>query len=301
MKPRILALDAPIDGLRQEMFHTVARLRSYPFLSAQVTQQEALLTDWAALQQQDFALEREHAEVEARVLVVDEALDLLCIAIAATLEAVTGKDRKSPLYLRYFRVPSYKLRRPVLGEQLKEMRTWVDSLRGEQSAPALQVYGEQLAQRVSEADQVELARSEVRRKRADFDLGPRKAFVDRLNAQRQSLYGQLAEMAHARPDLGLPSGFATPFFVRESRHRQLGLSELEQVILQERESLQKHEAELARRLEAEELDAQHRAAQELAEIEAELSAAEEELAEAEKQRAELAARAAALRDQKKGK
>lgn len=112
---------------------------------------------------------------------------------------------------------------------------------------------------------------------------------------------ELAEMAHGRPELGPASDFATPFFLRDTRNRQLSLSELEQSILRTRERLQRQEAELTRRLEEEELAEQQRAAQELAEAEAELSAAEAELAEAEQQRIELAARVAVLREQTQGK
>jgi hypothetical protein len=302
MKPRILAIDTPLDDLRQEMFHTMARLRAFPFLVTQVAQLEVLLSEWFALQQQNFAIEREQFEAEARVLIVDEALNRLCMAIASTLLAITGNDRQAPLYQRYFgAAPPSKLSRPVLGEQLAVMRTWIPSLTSEESAAALRAYGDQLAARVAEADQAVLARSEAGRKRADFDLGPRKMYVDRVNAHRQSLYGQLAEMVHGRPELGLAADFATPFFLRDTRNRQLTLSELEQVILRLRERLQRHEAELARRLEEEELAAQQRAAQELAEAEAELAEAEAELAAREQQRAELAARVAALREQQKAK
>jgi hypothetical protein len=124
---------------------------------------------------------------------------------------------------------------------------------------------------VAGADQAVQARSAAQRRRADFELGPRKAFVDRLNAQRQAIYGQLAELAHGRPELGPASGFATSFFVRDTRNRQVGLSELVQSILRQRVRLPRQEAELARRLEEEDLVAQRRAAWALAEAEAELA------------------------------
>ena len=298
MKPRILAIDTPVANMRQEIYHTLARLRAYPLLSSQVLMHEALLTDLLSLQFQEDALDLELLEAEVRMITADEGIDYLSIAIASTLDAITGRDRKSPLYLRYFgAVPPSKLRRPVLGDQLVVMRTWVPSLTAQEAPPALRPYGDQLATLVSEADQAVQARSEAQRKRADFVLGQRKAFVDRLNAQRQVIYGQLAELAHSRPELGLASDFATPFFVRDTRNRQLGLSELEQSILRQRERLQRLEAELARRLEEEDLASQQRAAQELAEAEAELSAANDEIAAAERQRTELAARVAALREQ----
>ncbi|HWN67024.1 MAG TPA: hypothetical protein VNM90_05260 [Haliangium sp.] len=302
MKPRILALDTSVGNLRQEIHHTLARLRAYPFLTIQVALHEGLLIELLNMQLQEDDIDLELLQAELRMITADEGIDFVAIAIAATLEAVTGKDRKSPLYLRYFgSAPPSKLRRPVLGEQLAVMRTWVPSLTAEDSPPALRAYGDQLATLVAEADLAVQARSEAQRKRADFELGPRKAFVDRLNAQRQAIYGQLAELAYSRSDLGLSSDFATPFFVRDTRNRQLSLSELEQSILRQREKLQRLEAELARRLAEEDLAEQQRAAQELAEAEAELSAAEDEAAAAEQQRVELAARVAALREQKQGK
>lgn len=298
MKPRILAIDTPLERLRREICHTLARLRAYPFLSPQVVSFEALLTDLAVVQVQEDAIALEWLQAEILVVTSDESLDYLTKAIAATLDAITGKDHKSPLYLRYFGdLPPHKLRRPVLGEQLATMRTWVPSLTGEDTPSPLRPYGEQLAARVTEADQAVVARSEAQRKRADFEIGPRKTYVDRLNAQRQVTYGQLAELAHGRPELGLASDFATPFFLRDTRNRQLTISELEQSILRLRERLERQEAELARRLEEEDQAAQQRAAQELVEAEAELSALEDELAEAARQRAELAARVAALREQ----
>jgi hypothetical protein len=302
MKPRILAIDTPVNNMRQEIYHTLARLRAYPFLSPQVLMHEALLTDLLSLQFQEDTLDLELLEAEVRMITADEGIDHLCIAIASTVDAITSRDRKSPLYLRYFGdAPPSKLRRPVLGEQLAVMRTWVPSLTAQDSPPALRPYGDQLATLVTEADQAVQARSEAQRKRADFVIGARKVFVDRLNAQRQVIHGQLAEVAHSRADLGLASDFATPFFVRDTRNRQLSLSELEQLILRLRERLQRREAELARRLEEEDLAAQQRATQELAEAEAALSAVDDELAAAERQRAELAARVAALREQTQAK
>lgn len=302
MKPRILAIDTPVSSMRHEIYHTLARLRAYPFLSPQVLAHEALLTELLSLQFQEDTLDLELLQAEVRMITADEGIDFVCIAIASTVDAITRRDRKSPLYQRYFgAAPPSKLRRPVLGEQLAVMRTWVPSLTAEDSPPALRPYGDQLAVLVTEADQAVQARSEAQRKRADFVLGPRKAFVDRLNAQRQLIYGQLAEAAHARPELGLASDFATPFFARDTRNRQLSLSELEQSILRLRERLQRREAELARRLEEEDLAEQQRAAQELAEAEAALSAADDEMAAVERQRAELAARVAALREQTQGK
>lgn len=285
MKPRIVAIDTPLQELIEEIFHTVACLRAHPFLTAQAAQFDALRPGWALIQQLELDLIREQLEAEARAMAIDRILNFLCMAIAGTLLVEAGGDRKGLVYQRYFgAIPPSKLKRPVLGQQLTVMREWPPSLTGPQNSPTLQAYGRQLAERVPEADAAARTLAEAEGKRADFLLGPRKAFVDQLNGTRQVLYGQLAEMPHRNPELNL----ARDFFLRDTRNRKRSITELEQIVERERERLRKHEAELARRLGEEEEDARQRAAEELSE-------AERELAAAAAARAEAAARLASLR------
>jgi len=289
MKPRIVAIDMPLQELIEEIFHTGACLRAHPFLTAQAAQFDALRPEWARVQQIELDLIREQLEAEARAMAIDRIFNVLCMAIAGTLLVEAGGDRKGLVYQRYFgAIPPSKLKRPVLGQQLAVMREWPPSLAGPQNSPTLQAYGRQLAGRVPEADAAARTLAEAEGKRADFLLGPRKAFVDQLNGMRQVLYGQLAEMPHRNPELNLPRDFAHDFFLRDTRNRKRSITELEQIVERERERLRKHEAELARRLEEEEEDARQRAAEELSEAERELAAADEA-------RAEAAARLASLR------
>lgn len=292
MKPRTLATNTSAFKLAEEILHTSSLLRAYPFLATEVAAFDALLTEWYGLVQQETALVRELSDAEARAIVVDDGFDFLCVAISSTLLAESGGNRKAPAYQRYFgSAPPSKLKRPVLGEQLEVMRTWTPSLTSAQSSAALQQYGKQLAQRVTEADAAVAALSEAKRKRADFEMGPRKAFVDRLNATRQALYGRLAELPHRHPERNLPRDFATRFFLRDERDRAPSIPTVEQTILRLRERLHKQEELLARLVEEEEEEARLRE-------DAELSAAQEMLDAAERQAAEAAARVAALRAQR---
>jgi hypothetical protein len=289
MKPRILAIDTPIQELIDEIFHTGACLRAHPFLTAQAAQFDELRAGWARIHQLELDLIREQREAEARAMALDHVLDFLCMAIAGTLLVEVGGDREAPLYRRYFgAIPPSKLKRPVLGQQLKVMREWPPSLADPQSSPTLQAYGRLLAERVPEADAAARTLAAAEGRRADFVLGPRKAFVDELNGVRQVLHGQLAEMPHRRPELNLGRDFAYHFFLRDTRNRKRSIAELEQLVERERARLRKHEAELARRLAEEEAAARQRAA-------AELSEAERALAAADEARATAAARLASLR------
>jgi hypothetical protein len=292
MKPRTLPVTLRISRLAEEIIHTTSLLRAYPFLAGEVATFDALLVEWLKLLQQENALMGEQSDAEARAIVIDDAVDFLCVAISATLLAESGGNRKSAAYQRYFGTtrPS-ALKRPVLGQQLETMRTWPPSLTDAASSPALQQYGKQLAERVIEGDAAVAALSEAGRKRADFDLGPRKAFVDRLNAARHVLYGRLAELPHKHPARNLPRDFARRFFLRDERRTTPTIGEVEQSILRLRERLQKQEELLARLVEQEEAEMQLRE-------DAELMAAEEALEAAERQAAEAAERLEALRAQR---
>jgi hypothetical protein len=288
MKPRVLPIDMEIFELAEELFHTSALLRAYPFLSTQAEQFEPFHTGWFSLLQVQIALLRARREADARVISVDNSFDFLCTAISNTMLAENGNNRKDPVYDRFFgSVPASKLKRPVLGEQLDEMRKWVPWLTSPESSTALQAYGAQLATRVTEADEAVRAQREAEQQEADFEVGARKAFIDQLNAHRQALYGQLAELPHRHPEWHMSSDFAHRFFLRETSHRKLTIPELEAKLLQLNAQVRKYEAQLGELIE--DRDEQARLRDEADEAEA-----AEELAALERQRAEAAERLAAI-------
>jgi hypothetical protein len=293
MKPRILPIDISHPDLVDELVHTSSLLRAYPFLAPQATEFEQLLPVWFGLMQSEILLVRERRQTEARAVAVDDVFNYLCSALSSTVMAENGNDRDAPLYQRFFGGTSpSKLKRPVLGEQLAVMRTWVPALIAPQSSPALQAYGSQLAEGVIEADQAVLAMSEAERKQADFEVGPRKAFIDDLNAMRQLLFGQLAEIPIRQPERNLPIDFAHRFFLRRSSPRKPTIPGVEQKILRLRERLRKQEELLAALIEEAESEARLREDAEVAEVEAELAALQQ-------QQAATAERLAALKAQRR--
>jgi hypothetical protein len=276
----------PLRDVAEEIFYTTAQLRAYPFLQTQADQHEALLVDVNRLTLEEITLLRAVMEALARKFVVDDRLNVLSAAIAGTLLTENGGDRKSPVFQRYFdNIQPSRFNRPVLGVQLATMRTWVVSL--VQSSPALQAYGVQLNQCVSEADTVVQNEAEAERALADFKIGPRKELIDRVNGLRQAHYGQLAELPHTRPDLNLPRDFAHRFFLRETGPRRPTIAILERNVARLRTQLEKAEEQLARLIEESESETRLRE-------EAELAEAADELAALEQQRAEAAARVAEL-------
>ncbi|GAB4514038.1 MAG: hypothetical protein Tsb0020_32430 [Haliangiales bacterium] len=270
------------------MFHTSALLSSYPFLSELSAQFDALYEGWNTLFEQELALLRRQRAAEASVIVVDEALDFLCAAIAATILAESGGDRKSVTYQRYFGAarPS-QLKRPVLGKQLDVMRSWIPSLSAADSSAALREYGQQLAERVAEADAAVIALAEAEREQADFEVGGRKRFIDDLNATRMRIHGEIAELAHRSTERRLSGNFPRRFFLRGRVAARTSINDLERKVLRARERLRRYEDQLARLIEDEERADDKRQ-------DAEVEAAQAAMDELERQQAALAAQQAEI-------
>ena len=291
MKPRTLPIDAPIHEIEEELYYTTAHLQAYPVLEPQAIQHEALIADCIQLMQTESALTRALMRAEALVVVADVHLDAVTTTLEGTMRVESGGERKSLTHLRYFgNVQPSRFKRPVLGEQLETMRNWIPSLVGPQSSPALQAQGVQLAGCVAEADAARAAEDEAERNIADHELGPRKVFVDRFNALRQALYGQLAELPHSRPELNLPPDFAHHFFLRDSRPRRHTIPGLERDIARFQTKLERAQAELARLVAEAEAKTRQQEDAELAKAEAELAAIEQQRSEAAARLAELQAR-----------
>ena len=252
MTLRTLPIDSQILELSEEMFHTSSLLASYPFLSEQQTQLETLYPEWESLFREEQALVRSLSVAQALVIVADDGIDFLGNAISATILAETNGDRKSVAYQRYFgnQRPS-ELRRPVLGRQLAVMRSWVPSLKASEHSPMLQEYGEKLEVKVAEGEAATDALEEVERQRVDFNVGPRKRFVDKLNATRKLIHGQIADLAHRSPELNLSRDFPSRFFLRGRSNRRPTLGELERKVLSARERLRRYEEQLQRVLDEE--------------------------------------------------
>ncbi|MFO0761652.1 MAG: hypothetical protein U0359_34740 [Byssovorax sp.] len=290
MPAPIIAQDASLATVLEENTITLARLKANPlttdFAQAFVTFQD----DWGKVNTQEISLRIALISANAAVNAVDDQLDPLVDALAAAVLLQTKNDRKAPLYQLYFgnQRPS-ELKRPVLGQQLETMRGFLPSL-ATSPVTTLTEIGQSMAMLIDEADIAVKALAKAEQENRDFRaVGPRKALIDQLNAQRKLTYGQLSEMPHALPDEHLPATFAEQFF-RHDKGRSNGkaatLADLAELV-------KSKEAELAAL--KEELLAAQQKEEAAAKAKAQLESDKAALAQAEKDAAEAAAKVEALK------
>ena len=288
-KPRILPVEISGLDLEREISHTRSRLSAYAFLAALVGPYDAMLASWLPHFQEELALERDILDAEAAVVAIDDRLDALAYRISNTLLAELDGKRSNPVYQHYFKEAPSRMRRPVLGAQLETMRGWVESLTDAQSSAALKACGQELGGVVQEADEASKRLGKAQKALDKFkEIGPRKEFVDQLNALRQATHGQLAEMPFNQPGLKLLRDFPMRFFLRDTSNRKPTMAEVEQTVLRLREQLKRQE-ELLTRL-AEEAEEEARVGEE-----EEVRAAEEALQAVERQREEAERRVEEVR------
>lgn len=217
-----------IPGLFDQYFYTLSLLGRHPLARLLVPELEALRPDLDAAQAEEQRLIWNQYDADAAVKLIDRVLDGIADGVDNTLLTDVKRDRRSPLYLRYFGTRrASDLKRPQLGFQLQLMRDWPPSLI-ESANPVLQQYGVQLLATVGEADTAAAAKQRVAQELKDFRVtGMRARLIDRFNSLRKSLYGRLGEIQHANPSLG--SGWAESFF-RSSGSERVTLGEIERRI-----------------------------------------------------------------------
>lgn len=270
---------------------TANRLRVHPLAAPHVARFEARRVEGRQL----LLLELDHverkAEAYANVVAVDVRLDAFADRLSQEILTLTGKNRKSPLYTHYFEKPLNELTRPVLRGQLEAMTKWMVSL-PKSPYPTLAGMVPELQALLEEANAAVEARKDAEQANREFrDVGERRQWVDRLNADRKEVYGALSKLPHEHPHL--PADFADQFFARESEDGA-GADESEEETVEalkgQAASLREALADVeARIVAAEEAEAAAR------EAEAVRAAKEAALAELDRAASELEARRAALR------
>lgn len=293
MPAPIIRQDASLGSVRDDVVYTQARLAANPLTSALAADFDPALSSWDTTRNQEVALRTAVVKATAVVAVRDDVLNDLVDEISRAILVEVKGDRTAPLYVLYFgtKTPS-EVKRPVLGDQLSKMRTWVGSLSGS-TVPALQDLGAKLADAVAAADTAVEGLAAAEHAVREFrTTGPRKLFIDSVNALRKDTYGKLSKIPHDSPELYLSPSFAEAFFRHESRKPSAKLTSGE--IQDQIDALEADLADLKAQLE----DAL--AAEKAAEkdkLEADALAAD--LAAAEKEAAAALAKVAALKALKK--
>lgn len=215
MAVRTLSYLSSLLALRSEIVHSLDQLKAHPLTQGYVPVFEGLRDGWGAVFAEELSLRDALSAAGARVFSAGVRLDELASRVSKALLTLTGDDRAHALYTAYFNKKSLAaFRRPVLGAQHAAMRGWIPELK-KSDAPELKAFADEVEAAVKAGDEALKARAERDAESSFFRMvGTRKKFFDKVNAVRKQTYGEVAKMRHDH--LGLPAGFAEPFFRHDS-------------------------------------------------------------------------------------
>ena len=285
--PSTIEHGAPLEEIDEELAHTEIFLRGSPLTAALAPPIAALRAELPQIRtQQSDQEDAVHAHEASAVFIDDDCNALVDDTKVLALAEVKG-NYQAPLYRQLFAGMSpSQVKRPTLGDQLTHMRTW-PSILASTSNPALHDLGQRIAKAVALGDEVTSALAGAQGKLDAFLLGPRAAFVDKVNAARNLTYGKLAEIEHNQPQGKLPAGFAERFFLHDSSSATMSASDVERMILRLQKKLVRYQGMRAEQ-QKKQTDAQK------AEQDAKLAEKKQRLVDAQKKAEDAAKELAAL-------
>ena len=249
MAPQILTIKQSLELAYDEAFFTQSATAADPDAAKFSSSFESFLSkQWQPVMDKERALRRDTLSALALCWGVDRRLDGWTDRFHNALLISTSNRRNATDYARYFGDESPSVvKRPVLGNQLKKLTSWVVSIKGA-SVPQLATLGTELEGLVAEGHKAEQAVRDARAKTKDFRaLGERKALFDKLNSLRQSTYGALATLVHDHPEKHLPTGWADSFF-RHKRFDRMTPTVEKTAIVEQLAALRTETADKERRL-----------------------------------------------------
>ncbi len=239
--PRTIDADEPLDDIDTELAHTCLFALACPLTTALAPPIAALRADLPAVR----ALQAQHTDAvqaqEANALFVDDDGNTLVDEVKVAVLADVKGDYQAPLYKQLFidKSPT-QLKKPVLGDQLGQMRAW-PAILASTSSPALHALGLRTAKFVAQGDATNAALASAQTKLDTFLSGPRAAYVDKVNASRKLTYGKLAELAHSQPAGTMPAGFAERFFLHDTSGRAASTGDVERTVARLQKKLSRHQ------------------------------------------------------------
>jgi hypothetical protein len=243
--PRTIDHDEPFDDIDTELAHTSLFLLACPQTTALAPSIASLRGDLPAV----HALQAQHSDAvqaqEANAVFVDDEGNTIVDEVKVAALAEVKGDYQASLYKQLFvdKSPT-QLKKPILGDQLDQMRTWPAILASTSNA-ALHALGLRTAKFVALGDAANAALASAQTKLDAFLSGPRAVYVDKVNAARKLTYGKLAELAHSQPAGTLPAGFAERFFLHDTSGRAASTSDVERTIARLEKKLNRHKGVLA--------------------------------------------------------
>jgi len=287
---RTLTYDLTLMELLREWVFTFVTLKSHPLTAFMAVDFEPLRPELLATLNTEIELTEALGEADALVGFTDEELDGRFTAIVNSLMTAVNNNRSATLYVRFLGTDRpADVAEPILSEQLERMRTWVEAL-GQAPTAELQAHGAALAPIIAKGDNAENTQRTANEAFQNFtEIGQRKTFVDHLNGARKLVFGKIAELVHAHPEMNLPLDFPERFFLRATRARAPTIKSEKRTIERLQTQLKRHEALLV------ELEARAQKSREARE-QAERAEVESTVATLEKEAAEMLAKAAELKE-----
>ena len=203
---------------RSQWLYTQARLEADTRINTLAGTLAPFESIWQAAATEHQKLDDAVVRAQARVDVADVVLDVFVDRVDLGLQTAKGRDRSHPLFATFFsgQAPS-ALKRPVLGPELETVRGWPEKL-GQCGVPALAALQADLQQAIDVADAALAAHTKAQADLANFDaVGLGKQLVDKLNAMRDAVHGELKQVRHDHADWNLAADWPDTFFQHDTR------------------------------------------------------------------------------------
>jgi vacuolar-type H+-ATPase subunit I/STV1 len=213
MTARLLKITIALLTLLGEIRYTMSRLIASGLLPASLAEFQALRDTWTTIQQKEIDLYEQLSDAIAQADIADDKLDDFARRFHTAVLALTNQSRTHELFKHYFKKPLHALIRPVLSGQLAAMSAWCTSLAQPSTPPTLAAMLAELQGLVDEGEKAEARRDNLKAAIKQFrEVGERKQFIDRVNAERKELHTALTGMALKVP--GTPADIAQGYFKR---------------------------------------------------------------------------------------
>jgi hypothetical protein len=238
MAARVLPYRIGLFTLLRELQYTSSQMSHEAPAAPYVPAFHALREEWMRVLHEEIGILDDLSSAQAAVNKADDGLDVFVRRVSRNVdEHTSGATRKQLRTALFKNKPLTKFQRPVLAGQLAATADWGETL-AKCGVPALVALAAEVEPLVERGRRAEALLSRAQRRNRDFrDVGMRKQFIDKVNAERKEAYGGLSKLPFQNP--ALSADFAGGFFYSEPPREE------EETIDEVKTSIEALEAELA--------------------------------------------------------
>ena len=291
-KPSKVSQNVSFDFIFDEFTFTTGRLKADKLTVKLAEEFETFRPRFFSCMMDEFGFKEALQNAFALISARDDGLDEVFDIFVGVLLGLCKNGFSDPLYEHYCgKKRPYEYKRPILGEQLEDMRRLGALLRNPATPATLSALVELVEGAVASADEAVASRDKSQQDIASFrNIGERKLLIDAFNELRGSTYDKIVALQKGATERTLEDDYAEGFFRKhKSRSQAEGKAEarkLAEEVSTLREQLALKESRL-KEIEAEE--------EERKQNEAELELAMSAIAESQRLAAEAQQKAEALR------